>query len=174
MVAAIKITFDAKGPLSALADAQAAGRDLRPALRAIARAGVNQTKKRFIAQRAPDGSPWKPSNNKNGTTLRLSGLLFGSISDRPPEAAAVEWGSNRVYAGVHQDGFSGQVQVRAHERQIRSAFGRQLRSPVRFTVAGHARKMNTPARPYLGVNAENLAEFANIGLGHLAAPLGGA
>lgn len=172
MVAGFKVMYSAAGPLGLLDRAIAAGKDLRPALRRISRAGVTQTKERFMAKRSPSGAPWKPSDNKNGTTLRLSGLLFGSISDRPPEPNAVEWGSNRVYAGVHQDGSSKTVQVPAHSRTIKAAFGRRLASPVTFTVQGHARKMNITARPYLGVNADDLAEFGGILVRHVGGELG--
>lgn len=160
MVAGIRMTFDASGPLAALAQAKAAGQDLRPALRSIARAGVTQTKLRFITKRGPDGSTWKPSRD-NPNTLILKSYLRDSITDRPPEANAVEWGSNRVYAGVHQDGAT--IEPKAPGGRLR------------FQIAGKwvfARKVTIPPRPYLGVNAEDMAEFAEIALDHLGAPLG--
>lgn len=160
-------------PSARFAAAAARGEDLRPALRAISAAGVAQTKKRFVTKRAPDGSTWKVTDKATGSTLIESALLLRSIAAQPPSDTAVEWGSNRVYAAVHQAGIDRNVTVRAHERQANHIFGRRLNRPVRFTVSAHSRQMVVVARPYLGVNDQDMAEFGQIALRHVGEPLTG-
>lgn len=133
-----------------------------PALRAIARAGVASTRRRFLAGRGPDGTPWKKGRKRSGQTLILSTLLLRSISDRPPSNDAVEWGSNRSYAAVHQVGFDGLVAVSPHTRVVRQIFGRRLASPITQSVAGFFRWMRMPARPFLGVSVQDRVQFTGI------------
>lgn len=173
MVIALSLTLDKDGALAALGAVRDRLVNRKPALRAIARAGVASTRRRFQYSRAPDGSTWKKGRKTSGKTLILSALLLRSISDRPPTDDSVEWGSNRAYAGVHQDGFDGTVQVRSHERTVRKIFGLALKAPKVQTVRAHSRKMNMPARPYLGVNAEDERAFSEILLRHVGQPLGG-
>ena len=114
---------------------------------------------RFIAGRGPDGAPWKPGLKKTGQTLIEKGLLLRSISDRPPEANAVEWGSNRVYARIHQLG--GVILAKTAKA-------------LRFMINGgwvQVKQVTIPARRYLGVNDENMAEFGDILIRHVAGPL---
>lgn len=134
--------------------------DRRPALRAMGRMGVAQTKRRFQTKRAPDGSSWPPNRAKTELMIK-SGLLVRSITDSPPDETGVAWGSNRVYAAIHQAGFDGPVQVSAHSRVVRSLFGRKV-SPFRQNVGAHTRNMKVPARPYLGVNDADAAEHGEI------------
>lgn len=160
MAAGLRITYSAGSALGLLDRAIAAGLDLRPALRSIAAEGVDQTLDRFTTKRAPNGQTWKPSSNPTGSTLVASTGLRDSISVRPPEANAVEWGSNKVYAGVHQ-----------HGAVIRP----RAASALRFKIGDRwisAKKVTIPARPYLGANAENLAEFGEILVRHVGGPLG--
>lgn len=110
---------------------------------------VESTLQRFPTGRAPDGSVWAP---KSPTTLaaygarktnRLdtrplfgpSGLLSQNIfSQAFPDR--VEWGSDRVYAAVQQFGAG------------KGAFGQTSRGgPIPWG--------NIPARPFLGISAED-------------------
>lgn len=157
-----------------LAASRAAGEDLRPALRSISRAGVGQSRKRFATKRGPDGAAWTPSKKKFGETGTLSGILRGNgIYAAEPEANSVAWGSNRVYAARFQMGATGSEPVAAHERTVKSLFGKRLKAPLTFTVKGHVRKLNQPPRPYLGVNDENATEFLDFLRDHVGGPLGG-
>lgn len=163
MAAFQTVTFDDVALRSALKAARARGQDMRPALRTIGQAGVNQTKKRFISKRGPDGSSWKPTRKIGGTTLIASGLLLRSISVRQLVDASVAWGSNRVYAAIHQFGGT-----------IKPVNGKHLK----FRVGGNGgwvsvKSVTIPARPYLGINTADLAEFAAIALRHVGQPLTG-
>lgn len=161
---AIRFTIGLEDGLSqALRAARARGQDLRPALRAMGAAGVAQTRRRFVTKRAPDGSTWRPTDKPTGETMIESGLLLRSIAAQPPTETSVEWGSNRVYAAQRQLGGT-----------IRAKNGGYLRFRVGGNGGWVARKEVTqPARPYLGVNAEDMAAFGQIGLRHLGGPLVG-
>lgn len=162
MAITVSISFDnLAGVTQTLAGYRERGGDLRPALRSIARAGVASTRRRFLTGTAPDGSPWKKGRKASGQTLIEAGLLLRSIAARPAEAAAVEWGSNRVYAGIHQTGGT-----------IRPKNGKVLR----FKVAGgfvSAKSVTLPARPYLGVSAADAEQFGAIALRHIAGDAAG-
>jgi len=162
MAAALELQLQDLVARSKLRAARERGRDMRPALRSMGQAGVNQTRKRFLDKRAPDGASWKPTRKIGGSTLIASGILLRSISVRDVQADSVAWGTNLVYAATHQ-------------------FGATIRPkgnyPLRFRLAGgngqeiRAMKVEIPARPFLGINSENLAEFAQIGLRYVAGPL---
>lgn len=156
-----------------LATSAERARNLPPVLRLISRAGVASTRRRFQTGRDPMGRAWKKGRKASGQTLIDSALLLRSVSDRPPEANAVEWGSNRSYARIHQDGFDGQQEVSAHTRVVKKLFGRPLASPVEQSVRAHSRRMVMPARPYLGVSAQDERTFASIFVRYVAKPLGG-
>ncbi|WP_072381571.1 phage virion morphogenesis protein [Novosphingobium sp. NDB2Meth1] len=113
---------------------------------------------RFQDQKGPDGRRWKPSQRAlrdGGKTLIQSHLLEQSITSAAT-GRRVEVGTNRVYAGVHQFGFSGTVTVGAHTRTRRSS---TLPGGLTYAVQSFERQMNMPARPFLGVSSEDETEI---------------
>lgn len=130
---------------------------------------------RFDDEAAPDGTPWVPSARalaEGGKTLTDTGLLRGSIT-YVASRNQVEWGSNLVYARRHQEGFSGQEEVSAHQRTIRQAFGRTLPGPVVANIGAFTRQANTPARPFLGVSAADEEQLLGLADDYLLEALGG-
>ncbi|MAY19608.1 MAG: hypothetical protein CL955_03200 [Erythrobacteraceae bacterium] len=124
----------------------------------------SSTLDRFENEAAPDGTPWRQSNRANsegGKTLTDSAQLKGSIHSEPANGS-VRWGSNKVYARIHNEGFDGTVTVGAHSRSITQAFGRQLPGGLTVQVASFERHMNMPARTFLGINAEDEAELITL------------
>lgn len=65
------------------------------------------------------------------------------------EGVSFRWGTTVPYAGVHERGFQGTVQVPAHQRTISQAFGRPI-DPKSVSVRPHSRDVNIQARPYMG------------------------
>ena len=63
------------------------------------------------------------------------------------------------YAPAHQFGFDGLVTVPTHNRRIEQAFGKPLPFPVITTVKEHQARRRLPARPYLGMSAEEVDEI---------------
>lgn len=57
-------------------------------------------------------------------------------------------GSNVAYGRAWELGFKGDQTVKAHERKITRAFGKDI-APVVARVQAHTRKVNMPARPWL-------------------------
>lgn len=162
MAAFQAIRFDDAQVSSAFRLSRARAQDPRPALRSISRAGVNQTRDRFLRGVDPEGRTWKAGRKASGKTLIWKGLLLRSISDRPPTLNSVEWGSNLIYAAPHQ--FGATITPKTAER-------------LTFQLGDggwiSAKKVTLPARPFLGINSENLAEFAQIYLRYVGGPLTG-
>lgn len=158
MSATFTLHLDDAAAQAAFEQMRLRGLDLRPALRAIGRASVAQTRRRFLAGRAPDGSAWKPGYKTRGKTLIGKGLLLRSITATEPTATSVDVGSNRIYAGVHQRG----AVIKA-----KTAGG------LRFRVGGNGgwvirRQVTIPARPYLGASEQDRVEFREILTRYLA------
>ena len=165
----------------ALARIAELGRSPRPLWQAIGQYGESSTRLRFKHQTGPDGVRWKASQRAKktgGQTLQLKGHLLRSISYNVTDGG-VEWGSNRVYAAIHQ--FGGQIQRAAysgwarlrtnakgelerqkgHSKLARFAGAQHKRfRTVRFTAAAHV--INMPARPYLGINQADLVEIGKL------------
>lgn len=106
----------------------------------------SQTKRRIAHEkRAPSGAAWKP-NLEGTSTLFREGFLLGSIHYvTGPDSVRI--GSGLVYAAIHQ--FGGTITPKKAKR-------------LAFTLGGRsvfARKVTIPARPYLGLSADNAAEI---------------
>ncbi len=150
----------------------AAAGDLTPAFDDIGGGLVTSTLRRFETERDPTGRPWRPLSintiirrigsraktfTKKGDLrkpaaryvaalkiLQHRGHLMGGIHHRASRDA-VEVGSDRVYARIHQ--FGGQ--------------------------AGRGRKVTIPPRPFLGIDGDDEAMVLGILRGHLGRAIGG-
>jgi phage virion morphogenesis protein len=168
----------------------------RPIWNAIGQYGETSTRIRFKRQAGPDGQAWKPSRRvvkQGGTTLQLSARLLRSITHRANNSGA-EWGSNVIYARIHQLG--GKIERHAFSSTLRlrtgkggallrqkdhanlAVFARKSHKNAvekRFTVGAHSITM--PARPYLGVNEQDgreILHLANAAVDQAAQNRGGA
>lgn len=134
---------------AALTRLSAALSDMTPVMQEIGEIMIDSTKQRFPQGIAPDGSRWAP---KSQTTLNRYGARSSNRIDIRPlfgpsgalssqifyEAApdSVAWGSPMIYAAPQQFGAA------------QGAFGRTSRNgPIPWG--------NIPARPFLGVSAED-------------------
>jgi phage virion morphogenesis protein len=139
---------------AALARLQAALDDPFPLMQDLGELLTRSTKKRFAEGVSPDGVRWAP---KSQTTLERSGIrtsnrvdirpLFGpsgalnSTISPEPSRTEVLIGSALIYAAVQ------------HFGAARGAFGRMSNgSPIPWG--------NIPARPFLGVSAEDEVDIA--------------
>lgn len=154
----IEVTTDELGPL--LARLIAAGTDLSPAMDEIGAAMVASTLFRFEGEAGPDGTAWQPSARalaEGGQTLTDRGHLRASITHRA-DSESVEWGSNLVYAAIHQLG-----------GVIRAKTARGLRFPVGDGYA-IVQSVTMPARPYLGLDDGDEVEIREILAEHFDQP----
>lgn len=128
--------------------------DMTPLMDAVGLYLVGSAIERFGSESAPDGTPWKPSRRaqqEGGQTLSLTGRLRSSLTRRAG-AAEVVVGSNVVYAGIHQ--FGGVIEpVDA--------------KALHFVIGGRhiiVQRVTMPARPFLGINADDINEIADLAI----------
>lgn len=102
---------------------------------------------------------WKPRNvkakrNKGRKVLVDKAVLKRSIRITEKTAHSVTVGTNVPYAQIHNEG--GKVKttakVRAHNRRIKQAFGKKLKTMKQIRVNAYMRKMNftMPQRQFIG------------------------
>jgi phage gpG-like protein len=110
--------------------------------------GVSQTQRRITSEKtSPDGEPWKP-NRRGGSILFLEGHLNSSIAHEVGRDD-VSWGSNLVYAAIHQTG--GTITAK-NGKSLHFQIGNQHFFPKSVTL---------PARPFLGLSDDNKTEVVD-------------
>ena len=94
----------------------------------------------------------KVMDKLSGDVLRVrTGHLRRSIHpewDFKPGYSGATVGTNVEYAGIHEYGFSGSVQVKSFQREMTKAFGKPI-SPTQVTVRAHTRNINIAERSFL-------------------------
>lgn len=122
----------------------------------------DNTQDRFAAERAPDGTPWERLNPAYAEIKRGPGILRGPNWSRSGMAGMITYeaagwevavGSNKVYAAIHQ--FGGTIRPKRRGGLL------TLRTPE-GAVWGVAREVTIPARPYLGLSAEDERDVLDI------------
>jgi phage gpG-like protein len=89
-------------------------------------------------------------------TGRLRRSITQAVTDDAGSIHGVV-GTNVEYARIHELGFSGSQNIRAHLRTIKTAFGKSIKGgAVTFQVSAHSRQVDIPARSFL---ASSLAEL---------------
>lgn len=135
----------------AFARMAALGQQPRPIWEAIGQYGESSTRLRFKNQAGPDRKRWVPSIRAQasgpGRTLIQKARLLRSISHNA-DNSGTSWGTNVIYAGVHQFG----AVIKA-----KSAGALRFRMPGGGFVT--VKQVTIPARPYLGVNADDGREM---------------
>ena len=110
--------------------------------------GEASTQERFEDSIGPDGKRWKRSI-RGGKTLVDSARLQSSITHNATETRA-EWGTNVLYAGIHQ--FGGVILPKTAKKLA-------FRVGNRFVTAS---KVTMPARPFVGINAADRSAIEGI------------
>lgn len=162
MSASISVAIDGVGRIEQRLNALARSfEDLSPLMDGIATYLESSTVDRFDSESAPDGSKWsasKRAKEQGGKTLTDSARLRLSITGLGRSREA-EVGTNVIYAGVHNDGFNGQVSVPAHVRTVNSIFGRPLSGGLSYRVGAFQRHMVMPKRQFLGISSLDETEI---------------
>ncbi|MGB0695370.1 MAG: phage virion morphogenesis protein [Rhodospirillaceae bacterium] len=144
----------------------------------IGMAMVGSSQRRFETNVGPGGKPWEPSKRakkQGGQTLVDQGHLRDSLTYRVL-GRVLQWGTNLVYAAIHQ--FGGTIKREARTQTIyRRLNARTGLLGTRFVKRGKsnfasdhavgAYEIEMSARPYLGVDDVDEAEILDILAGHL-------
>ena len=164
-----------------LARAAREGADLSLPMAEISEQMLEDTRRRFEAEVAPGGVPWKKSRRSirdGGKTLQERGFLIRGLHRRSgatfAEVGVRNNAPQNVYAEAHQTGVNKQVQVKAHTRTIKQAFGKRLANAVVANIGAFTRQMNIPARPYLGFDLDEIEAIKDILIAHLRRIFGAA
>ncbi len=129
----VRITVNDREVQEALRSLLRLGREPGAFLRPLGQQLITSTRRRADQHVSPEGLPWRPLNpdyrlTKRGSKiLRETGSMLGSLT-REVEGSTLRVGTGRIYAAIHQ--FGG--------------------------AAGRSRKVNIPARPWLGLSKEDL------------------
>lgn len=153
MAVSIRVDSNAPQVLRLLTAIREMGEHPRPLLEQLAFLGENSTRERFDNQTDPDGRRWKPSLRvqlQGGKTLTKDGHLGDSITSRADDDAA-EWGTNRIYAAVHQFGAT-----------IKAKNGGFLQFPLAGGGWVAKRQVTVPARPFLGLSREDEQDVLDL------------
>ena len=150
MGATIDVVFDDKPVLDALARLAGLGGSSTQLMGILGSGLTDSTRMRFSTNIAPDGTAWRGLNpayaelRRPGPILVQGGQLRGSIPFLPA-AAEVTIGSRMIYAGVHQWG--ARIEAKNAKALVfhMGAGGKLVR----------VRAVTIPARPYLGISAED-------------------
>lgn len=133
MAVEIHVTVQDQEVKALLARLQARTGNLTPVMRTIGEIIRESVMRNFEEERAPDGQRWKPSLRAmltGGKTLTDSANLRNRFNVRASRDR-VSVGTEVIYAAIHQ--FGGK--------------------------AGRGRKVNLPARPFLGVRDKDWTEI---------------
>lgn len=148
-----------------LADLLDRTEDLSPLMAQIGAYGEESSVHRFEEQKGPDGQPWEKSlraKATGGQTLVDSGRYRSSVTWNADRDSA-EWGTNLIYASVHQEGAT--IRAKGGGRLGFFIPGIGFRSPVEVVI---------PARPVFGISAEDETEIDAIIHDYIAEAIPGA
>lgn len=127
--------------------------DLQPVNDEIGAYLVGSAQRRFDLQHGPDGTPWKKSirvSENGGQTLRVDGDLLQRRIAHRATSDTVEVGLNTPWAWVHQLGAT------IHAKSVTN---------LKFRIGDRwisKPSVTIPARPFLGINAEDDEEIDGI------------
>lgn len=111
---------------------------------------VSSTVQRFEDETGPDGRSWKKSiraSSEGGQTLTDKGQLKSSINYEASPAAVAVGTTDKVKGAIHQ--FGG---------EIKPKFGKALKFKTGDGGFHTVKKVTMPARPYIGINQEDVDE----------------
>lgn len=183
-MAGISASIDTQELIDGLARLERVATDPRGAYDAIGAHFVFSTQRNIELEQSPEGKRWPSLSPRTAASrvgkgrrgyehmLRVTNRLYQSISYNVL-SDGVEWGSNLVYARIHQLGGTinmparrGSVTLKRIRKKgggIRSRFARtgakggELRD---VSIRGH--QIRVPARPYLGISPFDREEVSEI------------
>ncbi|MGO8738624.1 phage virion morphogenesis protein [Rhodoblastus sp.] len=151
MTAGLSISLEVAGLDALIARVGATGKlDFFQLLDSLGRLGVEQTRQRIeVEKTAPDGTPWKETRDGR-PALFVTGTHLARSIDHAVSGMQAEWGTGWIGARVHQFG-----------AVIKPVNGKALK----FQIGGETvfrKKVEIPARPYVGVSEKNRDELETV------------
>lgn len=143
----IEVTVDTQAIQRALRDLEIGARRMGPAFKSIGEHLLNTTGERFRDSRAPDGTPWAANSPETLARKKSDRPLIGETGRLEDQISydagdqGVLVGSGMKYAAMQQFG------------------GSKTRFPHLWG--------DIPARPFLGVSADDEQEIGKIVMNHL-------
>lgn len=152
--------------------------DLSPLFGQIGDHLIESTQDRFAAQQAPDGTPWAPLSpayarrkKKNADKILVLDAILRDTLAYNAGPRELEFGTNRIYGAIHQ--FGGKIQHAARSQQayfrqdgrtglVGNRFVSKSRSNFAQWVTIGAHTTEIPARPFLGISAEDENEILKL------------
>lgn len=133
----------------------------------IGMALIRGTQRRFTQQVSPEGQAWQKllpayaAIKRGPGILRASGMLFKSITAQTsPEIVRV--GTNRIYARVHQFGAVIKPKSPGGRLVFRLGGGGGKKGKGSNSGVVFARSVKIPARPFLGISAEDEQSVGDV------------
>ena len=158
--ARLTATFDEAELLAAIKRLQRVPRYNVGMMRAIGTKMVENTRTRMEGPTDADGQPWHPllpayAEIKRGPGILRASLQLSKSMTFRASSGVVVWGSNKIYAAVHQ--FGGVIFAK-NAPALRfflgnGAGGKSLQLRQSVTI---------PARPYLGIDARDRADIIAV------------
>lgn len=137
------------------------GIDFQSLLDALSRMGREQTRHRIEVEKASaEGKAW-PKTTDGRSALFVTGHHLWRSIDHAVVGDTAVWGSGWIGARIHQ--FGGIIKPVNATRLAFSIGAKKV----------FAKKVTMPARPYLGVSAENARDLEEIATARLARIVGG-
>ena len=130
--------------------------EFKQANKTIGQALRESTMERFKTSKSPEGTSWQPKKVSDGKKILLkTARLRNSIKSKASDKG-VAIGTNTIYAARHQFGDKKKVTIKA-----------KTNKGLRFLTANGWRrkkvvKVKMPARPFLGINEEDIQEIKGI------------
>lgn len=141
--------------------------NLHPCLKNIGEYLVESTQGRFTKEVDPEGKKWAALKESTKNRKKNPKILTESSGLRDSIVYAVrnnglKVGTNKVYAAPHQFGLDKDLHVPAHKRLVTTVFKKPLKFPVWAEVRAHTFNPKLPARPFLGLSADDRQEIIEI------------
>lgn len=181
-MAGATLTFDYQDALNTLLRTQAALADPAPLLADMGEKLLEFHQQRFRAQESPDGTPWqslsacyqKRKRRNQDKVLTLDGHLRNTLRWQI-NANELLFGTDRIYGAVHQFGATIEIAARSQQAYYRQKKNGEIdnrfvrRSKSNFsqwhTIPAH--QVSIPARPWLGVSAEQGERLVELARNYL-------
>lgn len=172
-----RIEFDHREALAVINQTIAAIEDPEPMFRDWGEYLLYAHRQRFQQQTSPEGAAWqalsprylKRKKKNRDKILRLDGRLSSDLAYKVSDTEFL-FGSNEPYAAIHH--FGGTIDMPARRQQayfkqakdgtIGNRFVKKTKSNFAQSITIGAHKITMPARPWLGVSAQDEAMLLGL------------